>query len=142
MPNLQQHRHHLHQTIRATDMRKQPPNTTNDHKGQTKMNLLDLIAATEAKEKALAQVASTTDTNWKKQITDIVLGYATDTEFTTDQIWDYCYRHKIDAPHEPRALGAILIGLARKNFIVATDRYRPSHRVECHARPIRVWCRL
>ena len=123
-------------------MRKQPPNPTNDNEKQNEMNLLDFIAATEAKEKALAQVASTTDTNWKQQIIDIVLGYATDTEFTTDQIWDYCYQHNIETPHEPRALGAILIGLARNGFVKATDRYRPSHRVACHARPIRVWCRL
>jgi hypothetical protein len=37
LPYLWQHDHNPHQTVRATDMRKQPPNTTNDNKGQNQM---------------------------------------------------------------------------------------------------------
>ena len=60
------------------------------------MNLLDIIAATEAKEKAIAQVATSTDPKWFAE----------------------CYR--------------IVVA-------TATNTYRPSQRVACHARPIRVW---
>jgi hypothetical protein len=102
------------------------------------MNLLDIIAATEARDEALRRVASATDPSWATNIENIILSLATDT-FTTDDVWQAASDANLDVPHEPRALGAILHRLARQQMIVATDRYIPSQRVACHRRPIRVW---
>jgi hypothetical protein len=44
-----------------------------------------------------------------------------------------------DAPHEPRALGALMREAARNGLIEATDRVRPSERPQCHMNPKRVW---
>jgi len=104
------------------------------------MNLLDIIAATEAKEKAIAQVATATNPEWFAECYRIVVATATNTnEFTTDDIWQALADAKLPTPHEPRAIGAVLRHAAANKLIRPTDRYRPSQRVACHARPIRVW---
>lgn len=105
------------------------------------MNLLDLIAATEAKQEALRRVASATDPTWATDIENIITRLATDT-FTTDDIWQAATDANLDMPREPRALGAILHRLARERRITPTDRYVPSLRPACHRRPIRVWRKL
>lgn len=143
---MRQHHHPPRQPIRTTDVH-QPEQThrethPNGHRTQhphkTTMNLLDLIAATEARDEALRRVASATDPSWATDIQNIILSLATDT-FTTDDVWQAASDANLDVPHEPRALGAILHRLARQQMIVATDRYIPSQRVACHRRPIRVW---
>ena len=55
--------------------------------------------------------------------------------FTTDAVWDGL---EVE-PTEPRALGPILMRAARKGLCEPTDQYRNSRRVQCHARPMRVW---
>lgn len=57
--------------------------------------------------------------------------------FSTDDLW-----RVIDvAPPEPRAMGAALVQARRLGWISPTADYRPSARVECHARPVRIWQR-
>lgn len=102
------------------------------------MNLLDLIAATDAKDEALRRVAAATDPTWATDIENIITRLATDT-FTSDDIWQAATDANLDVPREPRALGAILHRLAREHRITPTDRYIPSLRPACHRRPIRVW---
>ena len=104
------------------------------------MNLLDIIAATEAKEQAIQQVATNTNPYWAAQCRTIIQQIATTTNtFTTDDIWQALHDAYLPTPHEPRAIGAILTAMARENLITATDTYRTSARAACHARPIRVW---
>ena len=105
------------------------------------MNLLDLIAATDAKEQALRRVAAATDPTWATDIENIITRLTTDT-FTSDDIWQAATDANLDVPREPRALGAILHRLAREHRIAPTDRYIPSLRPACHRRPIRVWRKL
>jgi hypothetical protein len=45
----------------------------------------------------------------------------------------------IEAPHEPRALGAMMVQASRDGIISATDRTRNSLRPVCHSNPKRVW---
>jgi hypothetical protein len=56
--------------------------------------------------------------------------------FTTDDVWA-----AIQGPAgvDPRALGSIMTTAASQGVIKATGRYKPSKRVECHRRPIRIW---
>lgn len=104
------------------------------------MNLLDIIAATETKNQAIQQVATNTNPQWAAQCRTIIQHIATTTDtFTTDDIWQALHDADLPTPHEPRAIGAILVGMASENLITATNIYRPSARPACHARPIRVW---
>jgi len=106
------------------------------------MNLLDLIAATEAKNEALTQVTANADPQWATACYNIIVSIATTTTaFTTDNIWQALHDAALPTPHEPRVLGAILRQACADGLITPTDTYIPSARVACHARPIRVWRR-
>ena len=99
-----------------------------------------MTAATDTRDKAIAQVATNTDPAWWQQTMLIIKQIATDTfDFTTDDIWRELATAPLPTPHEPRALGALMIAAHRAGLITPTDRYRQSKRPECHARPIRVW---
>jgi hypothetical protein len=107
---------------------------------QTSHQIKTMTTATDTRNKAIAQVATNTDPAWAKQTLDIIKQTATDTfDFTTDDIWKALAAASLPTPHEPRALGALMLAAQRAGFITPTDRYRQSQRPECHARPIRVW---
>jgi hypothetical protein len=104
------------------------------------MNLLDIIAANEARDKAIEQVGMSSRPEWIAKIRTAILDVAANHgTFTTDEVWQYCEDHAIDPPHEPRALGAVIRELSSAGEIVPTMEYRMSARAACHRRPIRVW---
>ena len=105
------------------------------------MNLLDLIAAQDARDRAVAQVEEHSDPQWIDRVTRVVMYVASINEdgFTTDDVWQYCETRGIPQPAEPRALGAIMLRLTREGSIAKTGRYVTSRRKACHARPIPVW---
>jgi len=139
MPTLHQHGDTSRQTIHPTRM--YAARTASDTDGENKMNLLDIIAATEARDAAIARVASATDADWKAEVWAVIEGFTVGEEFTTDSVWQACADRGVTPPREPRALGAIMVEAARSGVVAATDRYVASRRVACHARPIRVWVR-
>jgi len=53
---------------------------------------------------------------------------------TTDEVWE-----RMDAPPEPRAMGAAMRRAQREGIIRPSDQVRNSNRPACHARPIRIW---
>ena len=135
LPNLRQHRHHLHQTIRTTNLRKQTSTTNYDRERQNKM-----ITGTQLRDQSLVDVAVNANPNWWQHAVNIVQDVAaTSFDFTTDDIWCELERRNVMTPHEPRAIGAVVVAVKRLGLIAPTNRYRPSSRPECHARPIRVW---
>ena len=135
LPNLRQRRNHIHQTIRTTNMRKQTSTTNYDRERQNKM-----ITGTQLRDQALVDVAVNADPDWWQHAVNIVRDVAaTSFDFTTDDIWCELERRSIATPHEPRAIGAVVVAVKRLGLIAPTNRYRPSSRPECHARPIRVW---
>lgn len=105
------------------------------------MNLLDLIAAQDARDRAVAQVEEHADPVWVDRVTRVVMYVASTNPdgFTTDDVWEYCETRSIPQPAEPRALGAIMLRLTRDGSIAKTGRYVTSRRKACHARPIPVW---
>lgn len=104
------------------------------------MNLLDIIAANEARDKAIERVGKSSRPEWVLQIRAAILAVATSNDtFTTDEVWQYCEDHGIEPPREPRAIGAVMRELASSGQITTTDAYRMSARPACHRRPIRVW---
>jgi hypothetical protein len=135
LPDLRQHRNHIHQTIRTTNLRKQTSTTNHDRERQNKM-----ITGTQLRDQALVDVAVNADPDWWQNAVNIVRDIAaTSFDFTTDDIWCELERRSIATPHEPRAIGAVVVAVKRLGLIAPTNRYRPSNRPECHARPIRVW---
>lgn len=105
------------------------------------VNLLDLIEAQDARDKAIQQVTDHADPVWIDRVTRLVMHVAAEHPegFTTDDVWHECERSGIAQPAEPRALGAIMLRLARDSSIHKTGRYVTSRRKACHARPIPVW---
>jgi hypothetical protein len=61
-------------------------------------------------------------------------------EFTTDDVWECLV--EVEATHEPRALGPVMMKAARRGLIRKTDRVQNSRRPQCHARPVAVWSSL
>lgn len=105
------------------------------------MNLLDLIAAQDARDKAVQQVEDHADPVWIDRVTRVVMYLASvqPDGFTTDDVWNYCETRGIPQPAEPRALGSIILKLAREGHIRKSGNYVTSKRRACHARPIPVW---
>jgi threonine dehydrogenase-like Zn-dependent dehydrogenase len=98
-----------------------------------------LFDATEARDSAIATAAAGAGDAWlAAAVQRIGTVAATKLSFTTDDVWATLEAVGL-RPREPRALGAAMKLAAKQGTIVATDMYRPSSRVECHARPVRVW---
>lgn len=102
------------------------------------MNLLDIIAAEEAKRVAIAQVERNMDPDWAALAEVAIMAViARSREFTTDDVWQEL--GNATEPHERRAMGAAMLRVAKQGLIAATDRTRPSARSVCHANPKRIW---
>lgn len=101
-------------------------------------DLVDLVADIQARDEAVTRVASNADPEWIEHTLHVIwcLAVAQD-EITTDDIWQTI--GDVAATHEPRALGAVMKKAAAKGWVSPTDRYRPSSRPACHARPVRIW---
>ena len=95
-----------------------------------------LFDAEEARDEAIARVERGAG-DWVERARDTVMLVALARfDFTTDEVWDALGE---DRPEEPRALGAVMKGMAREGRVRATGEYRKSRRVDCHARPVAVW---
>lgn len=104
-------------------------------------DLLDLVAAMQARDEAVTRVASNADAEWVDHALHVIWCLAVQMdEVTTDDVWDHIGHDY--TTHEPRALGAVMKKAAGLGYVQATDRYRPSARPACHARPVRVWASL
>jgi hypothetical protein len=103
-------------------------------------SLFDYERARQERDAAIQRVDSNAADQWKENVDVVIraLAFTTD-EFTTDDVWQLLADWQIEAPHEPRALGAAMTRAAKAGVIVATDRVRNSERAVCHAAPKRVW---
>jgi hypothetical protein len=100
-------------------------------------NMSTLFDAQEARDVAIRQVEAAAPGEWMRRARDAALLVSLARfDFTTDDVWT-----ALDGlePPEPRAMGAVMKGLAAEGLIRATGEYRKSVRVECHARPVAVW---
>lgn len=79
-------------------------------------------AAREARDAGMAQVDEHADPAWKDYARDWILAYLrTHPTMFTDDLW----AAGLTKPHQMRALGPIILSLARQGHIVKTGRYRP-----------------
>lgn len=103
-------------------------------------DILNLPEARRRRDQAISQVDRNAEPGWKQRAQEAISRVALrKDEFTTDDVWALLDERGIEAPHEPRAMGAITRWASSKGIIRATDRYAMSARPECHGRPIRVW---
>lgn len=104
------------------------------------LSFFDAAGAIIARDEAIARVEENAEPVWKKAATMAIRSLAVELdEFTTDDVWEWLYSMAIEAPHEPRALGAMMLQASRDGLISPTDRVRKSARPVCHANPKRVW---
>lgn len=94
-------------------------------------------AGRAARDEAIKRVDMNADPAWKHRaqvgLRDLCLERE---EFTTDDLWVRLGW----MPHEPRAIGPIMLHAARTGWIEKIEgRYREAHRGVNHARPQQVW---
>lgn len=90
------------------------------------------------RDASIDQVEEHADPDWMSSALVAARQVCTDhAEFTTDHIWERLAN--VEAPHEKRAVGAVMRRVKRNGWAIPTDRTRPSARPESHARPVRIW---
>ena len=101
----------------------------------TVIAMSQLPLAEQAADEAVKRVGDHAPVPWMERAL-LAVRYVSHREpyFTTDDIWA-----EVGSPPEPRAMGAVMRRAAAKGLCRPTERYRHSTRVECHARPVRVW---
>ena len=75
--------------------------------------------------------------DWIALCVSVIRGLPRASLFCTDQLWEY-----VNAPLEPRAMGAAIVEARRRGLIKPTGVYRRSTRKACNARPVLLWRRL
>ncbi len=84
---------------------------------------------------ALDRVEAGAPDNWIERAVCVIRQLAKESAFiTTDEVWE-----RMDAPPEPRAMGAAMRRAQREGIISPSNQVRNSNRPACHARPIRIW---
>ena len=101
----------------------------------------DHDAARVARDGAIATVDDAASEAWKEAALAAVR-YVCErrAQFTTDAVWFVLDRTAVDAPNEPRAMGAIMRQAVAAGWCAPVpDQTRKSVRVACHRRPLQVW---
>lgn len=99
-----------------------------------------LQSAVDLKLQAMNRVAENASIHWLSAAKHAgVLVAQRRAEFTTDPIWRVLELQGVHAPHEPRAMGAVMTALIKSGVCMKTDRVQQSVRPECHMRPITVY---
>lgn len=94
----------------------------------------------ERRDEAVARVDRNASLAWKRQAEDAAISVARSLpEFTTDDVWRVLRAGGVVEPHEPRAMGPVMMSLRRKKIIVATEHFTTTARPVAHAAPIRIW---
>jgi hypothetical protein len=97
-------------------------------------------AARAARDEAIEQVDENAEPQWKEAARLIVRELArTRVPFTTDAVWRELAYQSVIVPHEPRAIGGVMMGLARAKVIRRLEGQRRSAMVDCHYRPKQLW---
>lgn len=103
---------------------------------------LSLVPAEIARDEAIARV-SRSHADWIPQalmaVRYIARARGHGGTFTTDAVWAVLNGWGVGAPIEPRALGAAMRQASKLGLCEPTNLTSKSTRIDCHARPLRVW---
>lgn len=98
--------------------------------------LFDAAAARARRDEALARVDAHAPADWKARAQAVLVDVARrQPELIATDLW----KAGLDAPHEPRALGAVLQRAVREGILAPTGRVAQTDRTKAHARPCAVW---
>lgn len=107
-----------------------------------KKRQLMLVPAEQARDEAIQQVARNAE-DWIRDAVQAVRAICQARgpggSFTTDAVWATLELWNVDPPVEPRALGAAMMRAKKLGLCVPTSMTVKSVRVDCHARPLRIW---
>lgn len=101
-----------------------------------RQTVLDFAASAAARDAGINNADNGAAPDWKARATQQVLNVAnTKTTFTTDDVW----ATGLEKPHEPRALGAVMMHMSKLGLIETTGEYVKTAQVSRHKAPIAVW---
>ena len=107
------------------------------------MSQSSIFESERAKNAAIDAVEANASPTWLELATEAVRWICQNKPtFTTDDVWERLAAVTKMAPHEPRAMGAVMRQAARENWCTATGNYKKSVQPSCHRRPIAVWVSL
>jgi hypothetical protein len=117
--------------------RKIPPALSGVPQGKKQ---LDGRESTKRRDAAIRRAGSNADKEWIREARRALLHVADTQELlTTDDIWAVLNTRNIRAPHEPRAMGAVIKWAEGQKHIIGTPNYQATKRVTGHSGPVRVW---
>jgi len=94
-------------------------------------------ASSQARNEGINRAAENASEEWRAQAHSAVLFVAKRrSKFSTDAVWFVLRARKVMPPHEPRALGAIMLWAVAEGLCVSLWKYKRSVRVACHRRPV------
>lgn len=95
------------------------------------------------KEEAISRVEANASRAWLDAAWDALLricaAHGRHARLTSDDVWIALDRSGVAAPHEPRALGAVMRRAVAEGVLFATADFRPSDIARNHRRPVRVY---
>lgn len=102
--------------------------------------VFDLDAAIAARDEALRRIEGSSPDAIEAALQVVHACALTMPLFSTDDVWRRLQEtgQHFDKRHR-RFLGAAMQQAAKLGWCEATAEYRPSERVECHGRPVRMW---
>ena len=101
--------------------------------------LFDKKLSEQKRDQSIDLVEKGADSQWKKEVETAIQKIVRIREtFTTDDVWA-AMPEGIRDDVEPRAMGAMMRNAAKSGLCVALSQWKPSVRVCCHRRPLRVW---
>lgn len=101
---------------------------------------LDGMDAPTVKIIAVDRVERNADASWLHAAALAIRALCrTQLYWNSDDVWAGLDILGVEAPHEPRAMGAAIRHAVRLGLCEPSGRYEASNRVECHARPLAVW---
>ena len=107
------------------------------------MGLFAPVAGEAAKEEAITRVEANAEPGWLaaawEALRDICAKHGQWARLTSDDVWIALSRSGVEAPHEPRAMGAVMRRAVAEGLLIATPDFRPSDLARNHRRPVRVY---
>ena len=123
---------------RRPGVRTLAENFTSVRAAMSEQLTFDAHASTLARDRSIQQVDEHAELEWKAAAEEAVRAAARELHrFVADDVWK---RIPDDVrPHEPRALGPVMLRAQREGVIEPTGDFRLTERVSSHRRPLRVW---
>jgi hypothetical protein len=113
--------------------------------GTEQLGLFDAAKGEVAKEEAITRVEVNASRRWLDEAWWAVLTARQNTTLrflstvTSDDVWEVLLAVGTPAPHEPRAMSAVMRRAVREGLLRPTSTFRPSAMPQNHRRPVRVY---